>query len=631
MDGSPIAGSIYRDGELDRILGDGRNCQSTRMIPVHKERGDAPKPAGRDTREFCSWDISYGGTGANGSWNDTGGSTSSTGSLQEGLMARMNWEEITGYVSEYFDEFLNDRIADAEKRIFRTTETLVVNSLTGVVEKITSSLQYPCYCFWAHCPKHDKHWKTKTMVYWEQVMRDLASKRLRPVKRETGTWKDVTHTKWKRESANDGLYIDQEILENHSISEGPNQHISATYRIHTRRRVPGTFNRPGDMFAGIQPPSEEDLKKALKGMLPTISSKVELAVFLAELREAYRTLRQPVGALLKIWKSLNARKMIRLGNPRIQWGFDLPSVTLGQLARGNLWLQFGILTTTSDIRKLFSIASEQAQKALRILQLAGKVHTSHYILGKTKTSEPVYLTASQLTEGFLYSPMNADTPLVLPEIYSQGTADAWQMFGGSSLEARKDYLFTNRYPGEHRIGGVTTEASTRVSLRFKWDCHDSQGSELSYSEMEGQVLADLVGLNFDPNIVWELVPFSFVVDWFLTVGKWLESYEKRNFSPSVTMFDACWSQKVERRETFDGKPFEASETFRDVDDTDPGFIIGYVRDLVVKSTPSLKGELTTTGYRRHVFTPHLEDSHVGALQLRWPGLNQAVIGACLFG
>lgn len=51
------------------------------------------------------------------------------------------------------------------------------------------------------------------------------------------------------------------------------------------------------------------------------------------------------------------------------------------------------------------------------------------------------------------------------------------------------------------------------------------------------------GLTSVLSTAWELVPFSFVVDWFLTIGDWLTHLEN---SDMITVVDACTSTRIHR-------------------------------------------------------------------------------------
>jgi len=52
-----------------------------------------------------------------------------------------------------------------------------------------------------------------------------------------------------------------------------------------------------------------------------------------------------------------------------------------------------------------------------------------------------------------------------------------------------------------------------------------------------------VGIRPSLKTVWDAIPFSFLVDWFLKVGDWLASFDER-VPVDIVIHDACWSSKT---------------------------------------------------------------------------------------
>lgn len=78
-------------------------------------------------------------------------------------------------------------------------------------------------------------------------------------------------------------------------------------------------------------------------------------------------------------------------------------------------------------------------------------------------------------------------------------------------------------PGDITFGGTTHldfQARVRSSVRYRID-DDSYSTFLSQS----------VGLGLDavPSTIWELVPFSFVADWFMGFGQWIDTLVPRPY------------------------------------------------------------------------------------------------------
>jgi hypothetical protein len=58
---------------------------------------------------------------------------------------------------------------------------------------------------------------------------------------------------------------------------------------------------------------------------------------------------------------------------------------------------------------------------------------------------------------------------------------------------------------------------------------------------------DSLGVNPNPAILWNAIPFSFVLDWFVGVGDWLDSFGQENISIPVEVEELVYSVKGTRR------------------------------------------------------------------------------------
>lgn len=59
-------------------------------------------------------------------------------------------------------------------------------------------------------------------------------------------------------------------------------------------------------------------------------------------------------------------------------------------------------------------------------------------------------------------------------------------------------------------------------------------------------LLDAFGVNFNPAIIWNAIPWSFVVDWVIGVGRFLDSLKKTNMEPQINIRKYLWSVKRKR-------------------------------------------------------------------------------------
>jgi hypothetical protein len=59
-------------------------------------------------------------------------------------------------------------------------------------------------------------------------------------------------------------------------------------------------------------------------------------------------------------------------------------------------------------------------------------------------------------------------------------------------------------------------------------------------------LMDAMGVNLNPAIIWNAIPWSFVVDWVLGVSRWLNQFASANMAPKINIHRYLWSVKRAR-------------------------------------------------------------------------------------
>jgi hypothetical protein len=74
----------------------------------------------------------------------------------------------------------------------------------------------------------------------------------------------------------------------------------------------------------------------------------------------------------------------------------------------------------------------------------------------------------------------------------------------------------------------------------------SLGSDISDAEFQILALSDALGVNLNPRIIWAAIPWSFVVDWVIGIGRWLDQFKTRNIEPVTIITKYCWSAHVRR-------------------------------------------------------------------------------------
>jgi hypothetical protein len=69
---------------------------------------------------------------------------------------------------------------------------------------------------------------------------------------------------------------------------------------------------------------------------------------------------------------------------------------------------------------------------------------------------------------------------------------------------------------------------------------------LSSLSDETAALLDALGIFWSPAIIWNAIPWSFVIDWVLGVSRWLDQFKTRNLEPVTNIYQYCWSYHIRR-------------------------------------------------------------------------------------
>lgn len=88
----------------------------------------------------------------------------------------------------------------------------------------------------------------------------------------------------------------------------------------------------------------------------------------------------------------------------------------------------------------------------------------------------------------------------------------------------------------------------RRALRYRLRC-----PELTQWLDRFKQFIDVFGL-LDPAAIWDVIPWSFAVDWFLPIGRWLHNNRPRLFPAEFEILDYCESIRVEQLNEFVAVP-----------------------------------------------------------------------------
>jgi hypothetical protein len=229
--------------------------------------------------------------------------------------------------------------------------------------------------------------------------------------------------------------------------------------------------------------------RALRLFSPTIKAELSSLNSLYELKDFVSLKKSLLGVKKLLFNSSRRplRDLLRLGSDAY------------------LQAAFNIAPLLSDITSVFNVVSAYERRLNDLLRRAGKRQSRHFAYSfeefpsKTDTSAFRFLT-----------PPTA----VGPEIGNGVSIVRHTGTTFSQFHAQIEYNFNyTQYQVEHaRLLGVL----------------------------------DSIGFNLNPAIIWNALPWSFVVDWVIGIGRWLDSYKIENMKPQINILRYLWSVKRSR-------------------------------------------------------------------------------------
>jgi hypothetical protein len=242
----------------------------------------------------------------------------------------------------------------------------------------------------------------------------------------------------------------------------------------------------------VPPPTQLDAlnSAALKTMLPTIKAELSVLNSLLELKD-FRSLPRTVSS---IWST--ASSLVRRARTPLRQ-------ILRAGADGYLQQQFNLLPLLSDISGIHAALSRTEARMNALLTRQGRVQRRHYTY-------------------------------------------RWNELGSYTSEQSSSVSSGNGgdFAGEYQI------AVTRRLRRETWPESTVFHAEIEYNynytryQVEHARLLsflDAFGVNLNPAIIWNAIPWSFVVDWVLGVSRWLDSLKTVNMDPVVNIRRYLWS------------------------------------------------------------------------------------------
>lgn len=243
-----------------------------------------------------------------------------------------------------------------------------------------------------------------------------------------------------------------------------------------------------------EPAELEDLKqRALRYTLPIIQTEVSLMNSLIELRDIKslpRSLKN-IGTVLKSVKAVVAKQRLKLlGKPGIVTVHEL----LRAAASGYLEYSFNIATLMSDIRGVYTSLQLLEARVNALITASAKTHVKHYSVVLNEYNDEEYETPISLTSYQVGSRRLA------------GRSKRFTSYGPSKFHMQIEYNYNyTRYQVEH-----------------------------------ARILAflDMMGAGRLTSVVWNALPWSFVIDWVVGVSRYIEQFQSSHMAPVINIHRA---------------------------------------------------------------------------------------------
>jgi hypothetical protein len=283
------------------------------------------------------------------------------------------------------------------------------------------------------------------------------------------------------------------------------------------------LGRPGEPFEGLTPmflgeldkeyrevPEPNDLEflvqASLNKMTPEIRKSLSLINSLIELKDIV-TLKETAHRMRAVVLALtNRARKLRTKGHRLH---TLRKV-LEAAADGYLQAQFNILPLISDIRAVMSVLFRNSGRPLGELENDGKVVTLRFF---RKFTEFVDTNEESFPE------RNVATQFTQPGVPM--------------------YSFFGRVTPFRSVSYSPSVFHAQLQCSFEYSAVQRQYAGV-FSKL------DALGVNLNPAIIWNAIPWSFVVDWVTGVSTLLDQYKVGLMDPKITILQYLWSIKRER-------------------------------------------------------------------------------------
>lgn len=235
---------------------------------------------------------------------------------------------------------------------------------------------------------------------------------------------------------------------------------------------------------------------ALDAMMPSFGGQNSLVNFVLELKD-----------FKKLYLSMTSEFVSKLNVLRAALGFNHWDKPMAKLAKTHLSYSFAWRPLFADLVKMVDTLSNFNAKLKTYVKEANTDLQKHFRMTVTGTGA----SASQ----YFYS----------GDIMSPGNNGASAAAGRTRvrLSDAKDVVFN-------------------ATLRYRYPLPE----ELLSASGKAKAFLDALGVQANPAILWNAIPFSFIIDWVVNVSGWLNKLRTENIRFKTEIRDFCYSASFTR-------------------------------------------------------------------------------------
>jgi len=252
----------------------------------------------------------------------------------------------------------------------------------------------------------------------------------------------------------------------------------------------------------IPPPAKLDElnNRALSVMLPLIRSDLSLINSIYELKDFVSLKHHVRGSVQEVRKA----SVWLLNAMRGSGSLSRPLSALVRLVAGNyLQYKFNFAPLVSDIRAIYKALKTCERRINDLIARTGRPQSKHF--------------------AFVWNELGDVEPQDL-------TVSAWDHYPNVPVTLKFSRVVVN----------VPTTFHAQIQYNFNYTAY-----QVEHARLLG--LLDILGVNLNPRIIWNAIPWSFVVDWVLGVNRFLDQFAIANMKPQINIHRYLWSVKRERR------------------------------------------------------------------------------------